>query len=554
MRFFHRAFFVLFSSGASLVTSFSPTLLGTRSSFLTSSTSEDDVLDGSTPGAELTSDMLAKVKASHTEDEERSGGGFMFRKMIERAESRSVLQRASPSSITQPPDMANLSVEEQARLFREMMSQNTQQMSNTQPPQVQQQPFPQAYPPQGVPLAPDGRKIGRNRDADAIVNTSDVYFAQLKTDSTSRILARMAGDDESANQVFQDPHIKEIKMHVNPHLEEMKKEELAMLQTSVDEMLLPAAQDEPVVDRSYAGIRYKDKLKERKRQMAKTDTASSPAMKSSPEISSEPSAAPSRVSESSAPFTSATSGNRSEIRTLMGLILKHRGGPGFGAGRLRYDDIQRFEQMSANVLTQLRQESGHESLPIDMNAQAPVSSDAPVGASKVESMVACLDGALAMYKNSPPELRDSVLVTLRAALLSAVTTCNEIVSVQKSLSSYEDSAVDIPQRKVPAEANQGVQVERAGTLLSVNDENSKSFERIYQRLKNSAGEGKLGLDKNLTAESAAELAEDIARMRSMLVEELQTGVPERDLPTESSSKPATSMYKDLLAKARQEKL
>merc|ERR1712157_625797 len=47
----------------------------------------------------------------------------------------------------------------------------------------------------------DGRKIGRNKDADAISNASDVYFAQLKKDSTTRDLARYSGDDTKANDV-----------------------------------------------------------------------------------------------------------------------------------------------------------------------------------------------------------------------------------------------------------------------------------------------------------------------------------------------------------------
>ena len=32
-----------------------------------------------------------------------------------------------------------------------------------------------------------------------------------------------------------------------------------------------------------------------------------------------------------------------------------------------------------------------------------------------------------MFKNSPPELKPSVLVPLRAALMSAVNTCNSIL-------------------------------------------------------------------------------------------------------------------------------
>lgn len=61
-------------------------------------------------------------------------------------------------------------------------------------------------------VAADGRWIGRNRDADAIGNTSVVSLAQLKIDSTVRNLALFNVDHEKAEAVFADPAMKGIKL------------------------------------------------------------------------------------------------------------------------------------------------------------------------------------------------------------------------------------------------------------------------------------------------------------------------------------------------------
>ena len=70
------------------------------------------------------------------------------------------------------------------------------------------------------PSRPDPRPAGRNRDADSIANTSDLYFAQLKRDSTVRGLARIRGDDETAQAIFEDEGIAQLEdlLHENPYL------------------------------------------------------------------------------------------------------------------------------------------------------------------------------------------------------------------------------------------------------------------------------------------------------------------------------------------------
>jgi hypothetical protein len=116
----------------------------------------------------------------------------------------------------EPVDFSKLSVEDQAAMFRQMML--------TQPPEQQ---ISSEYnpPPRGPPtmiggLDAKGRKIGRNRDTDSIANTSDLYFAQLKRDSSVRNMARMQGDVEYAEKVFEDPSVKRLgeELYQNPYL------------------------------------------------------------------------------------------------------------------------------------------------------------------------------------------------------------------------------------------------------------------------------------------------------------------------------------------------
>jgi len=72
----------------------------------------------------------------------------------------------------------------------------------------------------GVTRTKAERKTGRNRDADSISNTADIYFAQLKRDSTVRTAARQAGDLDTANQAMAHPDIEKMKdlVNKNPYL------------------------------------------------------------------------------------------------------------------------------------------------------------------------------------------------------------------------------------------------------------------------------------------------------------------------------------------------
>lgn len=157
-------------------------------------------------------------KDGDDEEADEGQGGSMFKRILEQAKSRvepgprPVMNPflAVPNDPVSPVNPLEMSVEEQARMFREMMKNG------------------------GVPAAPmdipavrrtartdrAGKPVGRNRDADTIANTADLYFAQLKRDSTVRGIARLQGDDEVANKVFEDEGIKELETILvkNPYL------------------------------------------------------------------------------------------------------------------------------------------------------------------------------------------------------------------------------------------------------------------------------------------------------------------------------------------------
>ena len=551
----------------------------------------------------------------------------------------------------------------------------------------------------GPGIAPDGRKIGRNKDADAIVNSADLYFAQLKRDSTTRNYARYRGDDEKANEVFHDPSIAQIKMHVNPYLQEQKEKEKDLLETAPDEMLIfQDYSDEPRKPKSYAGVSYKEKLaqikarkegkpvppsqreleaqqaaeEERKRiqqegeipkaipvipedytqqYVAKEEpttmeppphpdapvVAQAPVMDVppppvAPEASVQPPPAPPQPE--SPPVVSLSSEDvltgdtRADIRTLMGLILKHRGGPGFGAGRLQGEEAARLEALAQAIPQVLRQE------PTTAAAAPPVAPAAPPAGGQVDSMIACIEGAVTMYRNSPAQIQSSVLVTLRAALLSALDTLAQVVenaspmgpltSVEVPVSSAQlgpeqqakitsmnaciEGAITM-YRNSPAELKSSVLVTLNAALLSAvntcnevmavgtvptpsptpvvettsapepeappmpqydgNDPNTQRLEEIYEKISNAGGDGPMGLRTDMTPEEAQSLQDSLSDMRTLLVDELHSGIPGRDFESSApdagaspeteatdasrAASTTTSKYKQMLQKAREEK-
>jgi hypothetical protein len=311
---------------------------------------------------------------------------------------------------------------------------------------------------------------------------------------------------------------------------------------------------------------------------------------------------------------------RGDVRTLMGMLLKHRGGPGFGAGRLKEPEMERFERLLAQVTSKLREEAGGNVQPPTtpqsaVNNAATTSASPPIfkqqplapppkpqpvvstsssitmaetipGGERVQRMISCIEGAIQMYKNSPPELQEGLLVTMRAALMTAVTTCNRVIAEneQRNYETYQALAgpPSAPSRAAPPsqfydviqvqgdddDDEGGSRIEqpvaRAPSANTELDGNSKILEQIYQELKAAAGNGKLGLRPDLTAEEAANLSNSLLDMRAILMEELDAGIPAADEPTSigtafssnaslDQGANSNSKYQQLLAKARASK-
>ena len=115
-------------------------------------------------------------------------------------------------------------------------------------------------------MGPDGRKIGRNRDADMISTSADAYLAQLKRDSTTRNLARYAGDDIKANEIFHDPTIQDIQAPVNPYRLKEQNNSMLLETTVPEEMLIFQEYDDDDYDddeeqpAAPSYVSYKEKM------------------------------------------------------------------------------------------------------------------------------------------------------------------------------------------------------------------------------------------------------------------------------------------------------
>jgi hypothetical protein len=584
------------------------------------------------------------LSMSKEDEPEEGSGSTRFREMLEAAKKNQGQQMARPidnpfltpaaSTPTAPANPDELSVEEQARLFREMMA------GKQEPPPVKRVSREDRA----------GRPVGRNPDADKISNTSDLYFAQLKRDSTVRTLARQREDYDTAEAVFRDDGIKELDnlLQTNPHLQGQKDEERAILDKLPDEIVAPYFKSTEV-DKDVlasAGVSYKKKLEERKKKTSeestpapapKQEVAEVPKVEETPPPTPVPEPEPVVASQAPAPVeetpveerpftvTSSSDVRRQNLRTLMGLILKHRGGPGFGKGRLKGPDVDLFENLADEVTNMLRDEA-KDATPAVTAAATPVVEAAPVQAAPVvevapvqtapaetpvaasaepaniDSTIACIEGAITMYKNSPPAIQESVLVTLRAALMSAVDTCNValagqpappiapsadasidgmVACIEGAVTMYKNSppalkesvlvtlrmalmsAVDTcntilsPGQAVPAPAApQDVPAAAAAPSSQAppapsapaTDENSKALKALYDKLEAASGDGSLGLRSDLTADEASELADQLVAMRGILMQELETGIPGAKSAEETSS--TVSRYEEMLAKAK----
>ena len=365
-----------------------------------------------------------------------------------------------------------------------------------QPMQPQQASAP--VPPQVTPADPNKpinpydylpKGDGRNNQSYEVNNAADVYFAQLKRDSTLRTSARRRGDLETANKPFADEGVKALGNLFSDELLASRREQLERnggeFETSRDEMILPqhfAAEED--LDRTYTGVSYKQKLMEAKKKkggaVSSTTAASAtpsahattapkyvPEVKeftlgqntpstqvpatttvTAPTTTSEPTAEESQpnfalpvideseMEEIPAPSMEDSEETRKDIRSLMGLLLKHRGGPGFGHGRLKDDEAKKLEEQAIEIVSLLKEESGMESTTTSLG-MAATSSYAPTPAASTSTSVkldpssplygavSCVDAAVNLYKNSDSTGKGELMIPLRDALMSAVETINK---------------------------------------------------------------------------------------------------------------------------------
>jgi hypothetical protein len=380
--------------------------------------------------------------------------------------------------------------------------------------------------------------------------------------------------------------------------------------TSEDEMLSPYGDSDVELDKTSAGISYKDKLAEMKRKRAGGGTTAPPppqpqappvevkpftmspvtipdtpqtppAQPAAPAVAVEqqtaenqqpnfalPTKSEDSIAEISAPSMEDSEDTRRSIRTLMGLILKHRGGPGFGAGRLRANEADRLKSMLGDVMAVLKDEAGMDSSTVVGEPVADVATPPapiPSAASSVSNpqltgAIACVEGALAMYKQSPQSDQEGLMLPVRDALLSAANTINKVIAENEveNVKQYEEAAAQTSAPPVTPDPSP-VQEEEAPAPVIVNRakakaSNTEKFQDIYDLMQNIQGDHKFGL-KELTAEELSLASEALIDMRVILMDELDLGIEGSSSDEESAEEEASgSKYQQMLLKSKAEKL
>lgn len=477
----------------------------------------------------------------------------------------------------------------------------------------------------------------RNSDAYEIANTSDVYLAQLKRDTAVRTEARAHGDNNTANQPFEELGVKAIRGIISDELVEVRRkqraqeemrgldpEKMKMIQEmQLEDQRRMAEQEEKdrlAIERGggISGLTYREQLEEAKRKkaakmggyvpepVAPTPAAvveTLPPVEPAPVVEAvvpppptvspvtltpEPNPVPEATTPppkpdyslpvkdeaSMAPVAPPSSEDTDEqrrlFRSLMGLLLKHRGGPGFGSGRLKPAETEKFRNTFHEVFDILRAEAGQ--MPMDdttADAAADAEAAAAVSASGNtlvldEGMLACVKAAVNAYESTGQE---ELLMPLRNALLSAAGSINKVIAEEEveNTNQYE-AAVSAPE-PTPEPVTTNVQpvvqtvsipepepvpvavaVEEEQTVAErldvdiVGDENTEALRKAYEALKANAGDGKYGIKKGITEGEISHVSDVLKEMRSVLMTELET--------ENTGSSGGSSKYQQMLAKAK----
>jgi len=241
---------------------------------------------------------------------------------------------------------------------------------------------------------------------------------------------------------------------------------------------------------------------------------------------------------------------RRSLRTLMGLILKHRGGIGFGGGFLKGPDVARYQTTLVEVKEILAKEAGRQvsSVQMEETQEAQMveeSSEAILGSpskstddlpsekySDLDGSIECIDAIIDMYKNSSPSEKNELIGPLRKALASVMDKSDGISTTEKSTENPE-SVGEIMSRM---EFSQQPSVDATSPItLPSNDERqshpgsqqdlsvasaSSVFEQTYDTLKSITGNGSYGLIEEISPDQAATAIDLLTQMRVALMDEL----------------------------------
>ena len=354
-----------------------------------------------------------------------------------------------------------------------------------------------------------GRPVGYNPDAFSISNTADLYFAQLKQDSKVRKLARMRGDTDMANRVFEDETVRRIgdSWRPNPYTQEQN---LAEARAEIEGAVRMQSDTGGYYANSGSGgdmsslmngggaVSYRDKLAQKMkggrgggggggggertierqanngvdmaRRVAMAPTLQPPSIvgKTTPPpvvVAATPPVSfvgGTTTTTTNAPHSAATvteneDDARRKLRTLQGLLLKHRGGPGFGAGRLKEMEARKLVETLGEVTDMLRGEwegnqpatgvsrsDGGSRLstpptpamssippPLAPPPQTMVSPPQPITAMNdpLAGALACVEAVIKLYKEaaSDPVKHDAMVPILKNALQSASESIEAVV-------------------------------------------------------------------------------------------------------------------------------
>ena len=260
--------------------------------------------------------------------------------------------------------------------------------------------------------------------------------------------------------------------------------------------------------------------------------------------------------------TADDDGVRRKVRTLQGLLLKHRGGPGFGSGRLREPEAKRLESTLEEVKGILRSELGVSDAaavpeeapavaPAEPAAAAPVASppaavSSPPAASSggdavdpLAGSVACVEAVMKMYKEaSSPSEREALMIPLREALMAAASQSNKVIA-EADLASHRaameagpppvETVEDMPPSDMmgfPSSykvTQPDEEVQQPAAVMAEKDENEIKLREVRDALINARGDdGRLGLRADLSSEEASDLADKIRGMKGILLDEVMS--------------------------------